>query len=62
MLVGRVFFYIDNSGSDSRNLIGQLQVSKRGRKLERDLKCPGHLESLPLALFLIFEYSFLNIK
>ena len=28
--------YFDNSGSDSRNLIGQLQVSKRGRNLERD--------------------------
>ena len=23
--------HLDNSGSDSRNLIGQLQVSKRGR-------------------------------
>ena len=45
------------------NLIGQLQVSKRGRNLERDSKCqwgggggggnskcPGHLESHPLAL------------
>ena len=31
--------YLDNSGSDSRNLIGQLQVSKRGRNLERDSKC-----------------------
>ena len=30
---------LDNSGSDSRNLIGQLQVSKRGRNLERDSKC-----------------------
>ena len=27
---------LDNSGSDSSNLIGQLQVSKRGRNLERD--------------------------
>ena len=45
---------LDNSGSDLRNLIGQLQVSKRGRNLERDSvpvggggdsKCPGHLES-----------------
>ena len=27
---------LDNSGSDSRNLIGQLQVSKLGRNLERD--------------------------
>ena len=31
--------FLDNSGSDSRNLIGQLQVSKRGRNLERDSKC-----------------------
>ena len=31
--------YLDNSGSDSRNLIGQLQVSKRGRNLERGSKC-----------------------
>ena len=30
---------LDNSGSDLRNLIGQLQVSKRGRNLERDSKC-----------------------
>ena len=51
--------HLDNSGSDLRNLIGQLQVSKRGRNLERDSKCqwgggdskcPGHLESPPLAL------------
>ena len=32
-------FLLDNSGSDSRNLIGQLQVSKCGRNLERDSKC-----------------------
>ena len=32
-------FVLDNSGSDSRNLIGQMQVSKRGRNLERDYKC-----------------------
>ena len=31
--------YLDNSGTDSRNLIGQLQVSKRSRNLERDSKC-----------------------
>ena len=30
---------LDNSGSDLRNLIGQLQVSKRSRNLERDSKC-----------------------
>ena len=30
---------LDNSGRDSRNLIGQLQVSKHGRNLERDSKC-----------------------
>ena len=30
---------LDNSGSDSRNQIGQLQVSKCGRNLERDFKC-----------------------
>ena len=29
-------YVLDNSGSDSRNLIGQLQVSKRGRNIERD--------------------------
>ena len=34
-----VKLYLDNSGSDLRNLIGQLQVSKRGRNLERDSKC-----------------------
>ena len=36
-----VHVHLDNSGSDSRNLIGQLQVhvSKRGRNLERDSKC-----------------------
>ena len=52
-----IYMYLDNSGSDSRNLIGQLQVSKRRRNLERtlsasggDSKCPGHLESPPLAL------------
>ena len=33
------YVHLDNSGSDSRNLIGQLQVSKRGRNLERDSKC-----------------------
>ena len=53
-----MYIILDSSGSDSRNLIGQLQVSKRGRNLERDSKCkwggdskfPGHLESPPLAL------------
>ena len=56
------YYYLDNSGSDSRNLIGQLQVSKRVRNLERDSKCPGHLESSPLALRIPPTYSFLNIK
>ena len=36
---GQFLCTLDNSGSDSRNLIGQLQVSKRGRNLERDSKC-----------------------
>ena len=40
--------YLYNSGSDSRNLIGQLQVSKRGRNLERDSKCAsGGILSAP---------------
>ena len=39
---------LDNSGSDSRNLIGQLQVSKRGKNLERDSKCQwGGILSAP---------------
>ena len=42
LLVLKVFVWmqymcLDNGGSDLRNLIGQLQVSKCGRNLERDL-------------------------
>ena len=44
----KLYGYLDNSGSDSRNLIGQLQVSKRGRNLERDSKCQrGGILSAP---------------